>query len=194
MMSSLPRWSVAGVVALAVLAQLSSCCCCLGGAVTPPVTPIPPSKDLAREMRERVTQAKSVVGPFTIEVSDQELTSYIVGLLQSGAGEFPAKDMQIEFGDGYADIWATFIEVAPSDVPVYVRATIKAQDGQLVFYIVEANAGQFPVPGAMREAISQSLSETLAELQLGLQIDAVQVLPGKMILSGEVTGSIPDLP
>ena len=139
-------------------------------------------------------QAKSMVGPFTIEVSDQELTSYIIGLLQSGAGEFPAKDMQIKFGDGYADIWATFIEVAPSDVPAYIRATIEAQDGQLVFDIVEANAGQFPLPGAMREAISQSLSETLAELQLGLQIDDVQVLPGKMVLSGEVTGAIPDLP
>jgi hypothetical protein len=145
-------------------------------------------------MRERVMRTKSGVGPFTIEVSDQELTSYIVGLLQSGAGEFPARDMQIEFGDGYADIWATFIEVAPTDLPAYVRATVQAQDGQLVFYIVEANAGQFPVPGAMREAISQSLSDTLAELELGLRIDDVRVQPGKMTLTGQVTGEIPDLP
>ena len=194
MMNALSRWSVARVVTVVVLAQLSSCCCCLGGATAPPVTPIPPSKDLARDMRERVMQTKSRAGPFTIEVSDQELTSYVVGLLQSGAGEFPARDMQIEFGDGYADIWATFIEIAPTDIPAYVRATVKAQDGQLVFYIVEANAGQFPVPGAMREAISQSLSETLAELQLGLQIDDVQIQPGKMIFSGRVTGQIPDLP
>jgi hypothetical protein len=194
MTNALSHWSVARVVAVIVLAQLSSCCCCLGGAVTPPVTPIPPSKDLAQDMRERVMQAKSRAGPFTIEVSDQELTSYIVGLLQSGAGEFPARDMQVKFGDGYADIWATFIEIAPTDIPAYVRATVKAQGGQLVFYIVEANAGQFPVPGAMREAISQSLSETLAELQLGLQIDDVQIQTGKMTFSGQVTGQIPDLP
>ena len=194
MMNALSRWSIARVVTVVVLAQLSSCCCCLGGAVTPPVTPIPLSKELARDMRERVMQTKSRAGPFTIEVSDQELTSYIVGLLQSCAGEFPARDMQIRFGDGYADIWATFIEVAPTDIPAHVRATVKAQDGQLVFYIVEANAGQFPVPGAMREAISQSLSETLAELQFGLYIDDVQIQPGKMTFSGQVTGEIPDLP
>jgi hypothetical protein len=63
-----------------------------------------------------------------------------------------------------------------------------------VFYIVEANAGQFPVPGTMRESISQSLSETLAELQLGLWIDDVEIQSGQMVLSGEVTGPIPDLP
>jgi hypothetical protein len=194
MMNALPRWSIAGMVALVVCWQVSSCCCCLGGAVSPPVTPFPPSKDLAQEMRERVMLVKAREGPFRTEITDRELTSYIIGLLQSGAGEFPAKNMQIKFGDGYADIWATFVEVAPTDIPAYVRATIRAEDGYLVFYVVEANAGQYPVPGAMREAVSQSLSETLAELQLGLQIDDVQLQEGKMILSGRVTGPLPDLP
>lgn len=193
-MNAFPRWSIAGLVAIATLLQVSSCCCCLGGAVSPPVTPLPPSKELAQELRERVMVAKVRKGPFRLEITDQELTSYIIGLLQSGAGEFPARDMQITFGDGYADIWATFIEVAPTDIAAYVRAEVRAEDGQFVFTIVEANAGQFPVPGAMRETISQSLSETLAELQFGLHVDEVQILPGKMILSGQITGTIPDLP
>ena len=166
----------------------------MGGAISPSMTPHPPSKDLAQDMRDRVMQIKSKQGPFTLDVTDKELASYIVGLLQSGAGEFPARDMQIEFGDGYADIWATFIDIAPTDVPVYIRATAEAKDGQMVFGIVKAHAGQFPVPGAMRESIAQSLGESLTELQLGLQIDSVQIQPGVMTLSGEVTGTIPDLP
>lgn len=193
MVKALPR-SLSGIVTLLLLWQVSSCCCFLGGAVSPPVDPIPPSKELAAEMRERVMATKSREGPFVLEISDQELTSYIIGLLQSGAGEFPARDMQIRFGEGYADIWATFVEVAPTDIPAYIRATVEAQDGMMVFHIVEANAGRFPVPGALRETISLSLSETLAELQLGLRVDEIQVAPGKVILSGQVTGEVPDLP
>ena len=194
MLSAARRVSIIGVLCIAILGQLSSCCCCLGGAVIPSVTPTPPSEDLAQEMRDRLMLVKAKTGPFEVEVSDQELTSYIVGLLQSGAGEFPARDMQILFQEGYIEIWATFIEIAPTDVPAYVRATLTAEDGQLVLYIEQASAGPFPVPGAMREAISQSLSETLIELGYGLVIDEVQILPGRAVLSGQVTGYIPDLP
>ena len=198
MPDSLPRWVLTGLVAALVLAQASSCCCCLGGAVTPPTTPFPIEKEQAAALRERVTQAKARTGPFEISITDQELTSYLVGLTQSGAGEFPAQDMKIEFGDGYVEICATFIEVAPSDLPVYVRATIEAVDGEFVFYIVQASAGPFPAPGAMRETISQSLGETLveamADLQIGLKIERVEISPGEMTISGQVTGDIPDLP
>jgi hypothetical protein len=189
-----PRWSVAGLMATIVLVQVSSCCCCLGGATSPPITPVPVSEALANEMRERVAQVKAQPGPFRVEISDQELTSYIVTLLQAGPGEFPARDMQVRFGDGYVDIWATFIEVAPVDVPAYVRATVDAVNGQVVFYITQANAGSFPIPGAMRESISRTLSESLAELQLGLQVERVEIRPGTMTLSGQVTGQVPDLP
>ena len=56
----------------------------------------------------------------------------MIGLLQSGEGEFPARDMQILFREGYVEIWATFIEIAPTELPAYVRATVEARDGQLV--------------------------------------------------------------
>jgi hypothetical protein len=166
----------------------------LGGAITPQTTPFEIDKDLAAAMRERVMQVTSNTGPFTIAITDRELTSYLVGLAQSGAGEFPAKDMKLAFGDGYVEIWATFIEIAPSDLPVYIRATVRAIGGEPVFYITQANAGPFPVPGAMRELISQSLGETLAELQFGLNVEQVEIRPGEMMLSGKIDGDIPDLP
>jgi hypothetical protein len=193
MTRALPREMLAAVVAAIVLLQASSCCC-LGGAVTPAMTPHPTSTDLAQQMRERFNATKAQGGAFTLEVSDRELTSYVVMLLQSGAGEFPARDMQIQFGDGYVDIWATFIEVAPTDLPSFVRATVEAVDGCLVFHILQANAGPIPVPGAMREMIAQILSETLDELALGLDIQLVEVEPGRMVLTGQVTGNVPDLP
>jgi hypothetical protein len=133
-------------------------------------------------------------GPFSIEVTDQELTSYIVTYLASFPGQFPARDMQIRFADGYADLWATFIDIAPTALPVYVRAMAEAVDGELVFAIDEASVGPFPVPGAVRESIAQMLSESLAELELGLSVEHAEIVPGKLILSGRVTGDVPDLP
>jgi hypothetical protein len=189
-----PRRALAALVSVIVLVQASSCCCLLGGAVTPEMTPFAVEKESAEAMRERVNQAKAKRGPFTITVTDQELTSYLVGLAQSGAGEFPAKDMKLAFGAGYVEIWSTFVEIAPTELPVYVRATAQAANGKMVLLIAEANAGPFPVPGAMRELVAQSLSETLAELQSGLEIDAIEIRPGEMTLSGTISGQIPDLP
>jgi hypothetical protein len=158
------------------------------------MTPFPVSEDLAQDVRDRVQEVEFTTGTFVVEISDQELTSYVIALLQSGPGDFPARDMQVQFGHGYVDIWATFIDIAPTAIPAYVRATAEVVDKQVVFRITEANAGVFPVPGALRESISQTLSETLAELELGLQVDRVEIQPGRMILTGQVTGDIPDLP
>jgi hypothetical protein len=158
------------------------------------MTPFPVSRDLAHQMRERLNQTKAQGGAFAVKVSDRELTSYVVMLLQSGAGEFPARDMQIRFNDGYVEIWATFVEVAPSDVPVYVKARVQAVDGHLDIQLEKAHTYSIAVPGAMREMLAQILSETLAELQQGLEIQRVEVSPGRMLLSGQVTGKFPDLP
>ncbi|MBC8444645.1 MAG: LmeA family phospholipid-binding protein [Chloroflexi bacterium] len=193
MVGATSRGSVVGLVAAIVLWQASSCCC-LGGAAAPPMTPFPVSEDLAQKVRDRVKEVELRTGTFALEISDEELTSYVIALLQSGPGDFPARDMQVQFGDGYVDIWATFIDVAPTEVPAYIRATVEVVDKQVVFHITEANAGAFPVPGALRESIAQTLSETLAEQQLGLQVAQVEIQPGKMILTGQVTGDIPDLP
>ena len=197
MTRALPRGLFVGMAVTIVLLQASSCCC-LGGAAIPAVNPQPVSNDLAYQMRERFNTTKNEAqaqgGAFTIEVSDRELTSYVVMLLQSGAGEFPARDMQIEFGDGNVDIWATFVEIAPSDLPSFIRVTVEAVDGRLVFHILQANAGPISVPGAMRETLSRVLGDTLDELALGLDIQHVEVMPGKVVLTGQVTGSIPDLP
>jgi hypothetical protein len=174
--------------------QAVSWCCCLGGAVSPAVTPVAPSQELARALRERIASAAAQPGPFSLTLTDQELTSYVIGLLQSGEGEFPARDMQILFREGYVEIWATFIDIAPSDVPAYVRATVQARDGQLDLEILEANGGPFPVPGAMRELLSQVLSESLAELDLALSVREVTISPGQATVRGEVTGPLPALP
>jgi hypothetical protein len=185
------------MVVVVVLVQANACCC-LGGSVIPAMSPQSISNDLAYQMRERFNQAASEAefrgGTFTFELSDRELTSYVVMLLQSGAGEFPARDMQIQFGDGHVDIWATFIEVAPTELPSYVRATVEAVDGRLVFHVLQASSGPVAVPGAMREMLSRILGDTLDELELGLDIQRVQVIPGRMVLDVQVTGDIPELP
>jgi hypothetical protein len=46
----------------------------------------------------------------------------------------------------------------------------------------------------MREMLSRILGDTLDELELGLDIQRVQVIPGRMVLDVQVTGDIPELP
>jgi hypothetical protein len=145
-------------------------------------------------MRDRLNQIKAQEGPFEVEITDQELTSYVVSLLQSGAGEFPARDMRIRFSDGYVEIWATFIDIAPTAVPVYVRGTVEVVNGDLSFVITAANAGAFPVPGAMRQSIARVFSDTLADFEFGLEFESVEIRTGIARLTGQVTGEVPDLP
>jgi len=187
------RWAIALAIAAFVLWQVVSCYG-LSGAEPPPVTPYAVSKDLAQEMRQRVMEAKSTPGPFAITLTDQELTSYVVTWLQSGPGTFPARDMQIEFGEGYAEIWITFIDIAPSDIPVYVRASVRAVDGHAVLDISQATGASIQIPGAMRELVAQVLTETLADLELGLRFERATIEPGRLILEGQITGAVPDLP
>ena len=196
MPNALPRSLTLGLVAALMLGLAASCCYRFGGATVPPLPASSelPSRELAQDLRQRLTEVKSRRGSFTVAVTDRELSSYVIGLLQSGEGEFPARDMQLAFRDGYLQVWATFIDIAPVDIPTYVRATVEARNGALEFHIQEAVAGRIVVPGAMRELISRSLSETLAEMQLGLSVESVRLEPGEMILAGEVTGPIPDLP
>jgi hypothetical protein len=197
MTRALPRSLLLGMVATIVLLQANACCRA-GGAEIPAVPRSSISGDLAYQMRERFNQAAAEAeargGTFTFEMSDRELASYVVMLLQSGAGEFPARDMQIRFGDGYIDVWATFVDVAPTELPSFVRCTVEAVEGRLVFHILQASAGPIVVPGAMRETFSRILSDTLDELALGLEVQRVAVMPGRMVLTAQVTGDVPDLP
>ncbi len=183
-------------IALAVLFILADLLSCYWScrAVSPPVPPFEIDKAQADALRERVQEVKSKPGPFEISLTDRELTSYIVGLAWSGAGEFPARDMKLQFNEGDWEIWATFIEVAPTDLAVYVRATVEAADGNLVFHLEQANVGPIAIPGALRDLIAASLSETLAELNLALRVEAVEVRSGQITLRGTITGEIPDLP
>lgn len=168
--------------------------CWPGRAAIPPMTPFEVDKEYANALRERVQRVKSAIGPFEIAFTDLELTSYLVALAWSGAGEFPARDIKLQFNQGDLEIWATFIEVAPADLPVYVRATAEAVGGNLVFHIHQANLGPISLPGALRDLIADSLGETLAELNLPLTVEAVELHPGQAILRGTITGPIPDLP
>jgi hypothetical protein len=187
-------WAAATMLVAAIVLWQAASCCRLGGATPPPVTPMATSEELAQQLRDRINQVTSHRGTFSVEITDQELTSYVVGRLQSGPGDFPARDMQIRFREGYVEIWATFIDIAPTELPVYIRATVQAVDGQLVFQITQASAARFSVPGAVRETISQILSETLAEMNTGLQVERVAVEPGRVLLSGQVIGDVPSLP
>lgn len=194
------RTWAAMMTALGALLYISLNCCCCGHTPIPPPPPLATSREEATALRKKLTAAKARPGPFTVEIGDAEFSSYLDYLMRLGAGEFPARDVYVRFArdsgspTGYIEVWATFVDVAPTDIPTYARATVEAENGHLAFHLIQADAGPCAIPGMMRESIAQVLSESLAELELGIEVKSVEVTPGKMVVTGRITGQVPDLP
>jgi hypothetical protein len=65
-----------------------------------------------------------------------------------------------------------------------IVATPVVHDGQIVVKVERAQMGPFPFPQDVLNSASESINETLLEMQLDLQITALQVLEGELQLAG----------
>jgi hypothetical protein len=65
-----------------------------------------------------------------------------------------------------------------------VVALARIQEDRLVVTVEESSAGALPIPDGVLDTISRSISETLDELQLDLQVTALEILEGEAIIQG----------
>ncbi len=169
------------------------------GPRTPTATPNPPgdewspsggriavSQEAADRLKEnfnREMQAASTGEEFRLFVSDEEITSLVALGLQN-TGSIPLADPQVWFTAGHVYITGTFSPFWPLQFRSLVVATPVIHDGQIVVNVERAQMGPFPFPQDVLKSASQSLNETLVEMQLDLQITALQVLEGELQLAG----------
>jgi hypothetical protein len=152
--------------------------------------PTPPqeiaiSSEAAAQLESRIQQ--NLVGEpgrqFIMRMSDSEVTSLVAAKLVE-YGDSPIEEPQIWFTRGKVYGSGRLVNVLPIQTKFYIVALPRIEGDRLVVSIEESSAGALPIPGRILETISRSVSETLDELQLELQVTALEILEGEAILQG----------
>jgi hypothetical protein len=78
----------------------------------------------------------------------------------------------------------TFSPVWPFTFQSLIVTTAVVDDGQIEVKVERAQMGPFPFPHRVLESASGSINETLAEMQLDLDITALEILEGELQLAG----------
>lgn len=160
-------------------------CNFLSSEVPTPPRPLAVSTEAAGQLESRIRQnlGGSPGQQFILQMTDTEVTSLVSEKLVE-IDEAPITDPKIWFTKGKIYGTGRVVNVVPIETDVYLVATARIQDGKVVVEIEEFSAGALPVPGSVLETISQSINETMDELQLEVEVTALEILEGEAILKG----------
>ncbi len=164
------------------------------GDVSESGTPVPQSTatpEVVTEQTAAIQRAEDAIrqadepGRFTIEATDSDLTA-LLGEVISSLDSPPVSNLVITFEqDAFA---------ASGTITTPFRANIRAKghfvisEDTVKIEFTEALLGALAMPKALRDQLSAQANEFLAsnvgETQ-GLRIDNVEIIPGKIIVTGE---------
>lgn len=173
-------------IAMLVLLSLACGPCNLFSAEVPtPPRPIVISTESASQLESRIRQ--NISGEpgqqFILRMTDAEVTSLLAAELAK-YDESPVVDPQIWFTKGKIHGTGRLINVLPIETDIFIVASPRIVDGKVMVEVEEALAGSVPFPDSVLETISQSLNETVEELQLGVNVSALEILEGETIIKG----------
>jgi hypothetical protein len=160
--------------------------CSLLAAETPaPPRPIAVSTEAAGQLQSRMRQ--NVSGEpgqqFILHMTDTEVTSLLAEELLK-YDESPVADPKIWFTKGRIYGTGRLVNVLPVETEVAVVASARIDDGKVKVQVEEISAGALPLPNRLLETVSQSINETVEEMQLDVEITALEILEGEAILKG----------
>jgi hypothetical protein len=175
-------------LAVPLLFLLSLACgpCSLFSADVPtPPHPVAVSAESAEQLESRIQQnlAGEPGTQFIMRMTDEEVTSLVATKLAQ-YDETPVVDPQIWFTRGRIYGSGRLANVLPVETSLYLVASARILDGQVVVSLEETSAGALPIPDRVLETISRSINETMNELQLEVQVTALEILEGEAIVKG----------
>lgn len=180
-----PEW-VRYVPCLVVLLLLACGPCNLLSSVTvTPPRPIAISTESAGQLESRIQQnlAGEPGQPFILRMTDAEVTSLLATKLAQSDGA-PVADPQVWFTKGKIYGQGRLVNVLPVETGFFLVASPHIRDGQVIVDIEQASAGDLPMPDRLLATISQSLNETVAEMQLEVEVTDLEILEGEAIFKG----------
>lgn len=157
-----------------------------GGMPAPPGGPIPVSQEAADRLKEnfnREMQEASAGDEFRLFVTNEEITSLVALTLQE-TSSVPLSDPQVWFTAGRIYMTGSFSPFWPLKFPSLIAASAVVHGGRVEVEVEEAQMGSFPFPSGALESASDSINETLAEMQLDLQVNTLEILEGELQMAG----------
>ena len=173
---------------LPIMVMLGAACgpCSLFSADLPtPPHSVVVSTEAANQLESRIRQNLSGQPgqQFILRMTDAELTS-LVDTELAQYDEAPLVDPKIWFTKGKVYGTGRLVNVLPIETEVYVVAAPRIEEGKIVVVIEEVSAGAVPLPDSVLEMISQTVNETVDELQLGVKVTGLEILEGEAIIKG----------
>ncbi len=184
---ALQRRTALSMVGLLILVASLACAAGRTGDVpAPPGGQIPVSQEAADRLKDnfnREMQEASSGEEFRLFVTNEEITALAALTLQD-TGSIPLSDPQVWFTSGRIYITGTFSPFWPFRFRSLIIATAMVQEGQVKVEVERAQMGPLPFPNRVLESASQSINETLVEMQLDLDITTLEILEGELQLAG----------
>jgi hypothetical protein len=175
------------MVGLLILAASLACALGRTGDIpTPPGGQIPISQEAADRLKDnfnREMQEASSGEEFRLFITNEEITALAALTLQD-TGSIPLSDPQVWFTSGRIYITGTFSPFWPFRFRSLIVATAMVQEGQVKVEVERAQMGPLPFPNRVLESASQSINETLVEMQLDLDVTTLEILEGELQLAG----------
>jgi len=144
------------------------------------------SEAAADRLEEKTRPIVEEKGPemFTLQTTGDEVTSFLVRILEEHSGESPVEDPRVCFTPGQVHVAGRFINVLPFEFEGVIVVAPHLADGRLEIEIVRASAGSTPLPGALLGTVSRTINETLAESEPGIRLNVIEIGEGQITVSG----------
>jgi hypothetical protein len=140
------------------------------------------SQQAAQRLQVRMDQANASQAPeFTLEATDEEVTSYLAVYLKQS----PLTDAQVRFLSGKVQIYATAAQLLNLSIASLWTAQVDA--GQVHINLESATVSCMPVPPQLLESVSATLNQMIVESQVSVQVKAIRFDPGKITVTASKT-------
>lgn len=181
----------AWILVVAVAAVTAGLACSLnpgnpGDIPSPPAGQIPISQAAADRLKQnfqREMQEASTGDEFRLFVTNEEITS-LAALSLEQASSVQLADPQVWFTAGRIYVTGTFSPMWPFGFRSLIVATAVVHEGRITMQVERAQMGPFPFPGNVLESTSQTINETLAQMELDLEVTNLQILEGELQIAG----------
>jgi hypothetical protein len=172
------RWSAAPwllVPILVVTVVAATGCNSSDCAGTPQDGAVRVSQQASQRLQVRIDQISSSKAPeFSLEATDEEVTSYLADHLQQS----PLTNMQVRFVSNKVQISA----IAAQFLSLPVSSVWSAQiiSGQVRINLESATVSCMPVPPPLLDSASATLNQMIVESQVNVQVKSIRIDPGKI--------------
>ncbi|HSK66202.1 MAG TPA: hypothetical protein VK888_04685 [Anaerolineales bacterium] len=192
-----PRYAFPLFLLLLVLTALA-CNINVGGPDYSSLPPIPISTEYAQSIKDEVQRAfeeGALTGEITLNLTEQQITSYLASRLQSDPGlqqnnQPLITEPQVYLRDGQMQIYGkSQRSMFNANIGIIVSVGVDAE-GQPDIEIVSADFGPLPAPEGLKDTIEAMVREaytgSLGPVATGLRIETITIANGIMTVTGRI--------